>query len=176
MVQHSVEEDKEDYCLKSLWSLLLLISSSWYLWAVFVLTLALCLNSPSFGVIRNLKIFSNTFPFLILSNLGPKTSDPTILSKLKEALDFFKIFFNRTKPLLSLSVSWRVGWPEELRSVGVDGVSNSVGCYGSWCYSFGLLYIPLLTLALFGVCGCLYGFLSGLLRFVSLIHQDWSLH
>lgn len=30
----------------------------------------------------------------------------------------------------------------------------------------GLLYIPLLTLASFGVCGCLCGFLSGFLRFI----------
>lgn len=35
---------------------------------------------------------------------------------------------------------------------------------------FGLLYFPLLTLALCGVCGCLCGFLSDSLRFVSLFN------
>lgn len=48
-------------------------------------------------------------------------------------------------------------WMEWLRLQAIKGHDVT---------GFGLLYIPLLTLALFGVCGCLYGFSSGLLRFV----------
>lgn len=133
-----------------------------FLDASFVLTLALCLGPPSLVVIRNLKIHPNTFPFLVLlSNLGPNIKHQYPL-QTERSLNL-KTKQNKTNSLLSLSI-WSdlkstdlFVWMECLLLQAIKGCDAT---------GFGLLYFPLLTLALFGVCGCLCGFLSGSLRFI----------
>lgn len=115
-----------------------------------------------FVVIRNLKIHPNTFPFLVLlSNLGlnikrqhPLQTERSLNLKTKQ---------NKRKSLLSLSVWGDLKSTDLFVWMGCLLLQAIKGCDVS---GFELLYFPLLTLALFGVCGCLCGFLSGSLRFI----------